>query len=371
MTGGAKKCSLLALVVTLALTLVASAGDSQKTTADPAGEGAFESRTTAENAYPEVRAPHDTAECSESCLNFCGCESCCGNPCWKATADALLLQRSATHGPQLLSDPATGASLLKSSNLHFSFEAGPRLSLIRQGDCGWDCELNCFGIDGWSASAAFSNTAFVGGVGSLPIDNAISLPVDEVAFAERSRLYSGEFNLRRPVGDSLVALLGFRWVELYDHYRAQGTAAVMLAPFSDTINTRNHMYGFQAGAEALLWQRQDRFRYAITLQAVAKAGIFYDAADQHAEFLDPAGIELSAGAARNGTAFLGELGLVGSYQLGNHVALRGGYQVLWIEGVALAPRQIPVTDLGLGTAAVDQSGGLFYHGANAGLEITW
>jgi len=42
-----------------------------------------------------------------------------------------------------------------------------------------------------------------------------------------------------------------------------------------------------------------------------------------------------------------------------------------VAGVALSPRQIPVTSLGDGTASVDSRGGVFYHGVTAGLEITW
>ena len=74
-------------------------------------------------------------------------------------------------GPQLLSDPLSGSSLLDSSGLGFHHEAGPRLSLIYQG-CAWGFELNYFCIDGWKADADFPNSAFPSGVESLALDNA-------------------------------------------------------------------------------------------------------------------------------------------------------------------------------------------------------
>ena len=139
-------------------------------------------------------------------------------------------------------------------------------------------------------------------------------------------------------------------------------------PFSQAINTHNHMYGFQIGEDALLLERTGRLR----INGFAKIGIFHNAADQNSNLVDPANFgELSVVASGSHTAFLCELGLIGSYQVTQHVALRGGYQVMWIEGVALAPGQIPVANLVAGTADIATSSGLFYHGATVGMEFTW
>jgi hypothetical protein len=62
---------------------------------------------------------------------------------------------------------------------------------------------------------------------------------------------------------------------------------------------------------------------------------------------------------------------MGTFQLTDHLAMRCGYEVIWLDGAALAPRQIPVTNLGTGVASVDTSGNLVYHGASAGLELRW
>ena len=283
-------------------------------------------------------------------------------PCWTVTADALFLHRSATRGPSLLVDPLGNVDPLKSSDLTFSTEAGPRLSVIRHGSCGWDFEVNYFGIDGWKSQAEFA--AMPAAVAILRMDQSLPLPVSSAAFAYQSKLYSTEFNLRHAAGDCLTTMAGFRWVELDEHYRVDGMQSIGQS-FSNTIGTHNHMYGFQVGAEAVFLSNC-RFH----IDGVAKVGVYYDAADQRDAFLRPSS-NLDAAATGSRTSFLGELGLMGTYQLNNHLAVRGGYQLMWIEGVALAPRQIPVTNLGTGVAAVDTSGGIFYHGANVGLELSW
>ena len=370
------KRGISVLVVTLSLAVTAYAATTEKfSTAvqdktvstdwpEDNSESAAKAFFNEESSTPrDAEACYDYCDrCSDNCCQ--GGWRCC-NPRWTVTADALILHRSATRSQRLLLDPQGETDLLNSSDMAFSFAAGPRLSLIRHGSCNWDFELNYFGIDGWGASADFPNTALPSGFGILVVDNALTLPVENVGFEEHSRLYSSEFNIRRPINDWLTPLVGFRWVELSDNYRAQGTEFVELSPFSHEINTHNHLYGFQIGADASL-KPTCRFH----IDGLIKAGIFGNAANQTSSFSDPAS-DLSATASGSHTAFLGELGLIGTYQLTKHAALRGGYQVMWIAGVALAPTQIPSTNLGGGTASIETSGNLFYHGATVGLDITW
>jgi hypothetical protein len=54
-----------------------------------------------------------------------------------------------------------------------------------------------------------------------------------------------------------------------------------------------------------------------------------------------------------------------------HLAVRGGVEALWIQSVALAPAQIPMSNLGAGTAGVDANSGLFYYGGFVGLEASY
>jgi hypothetical protein len=299
---------------------------------------------------------------------WAACSQDCDAPRWTATADALFLVRSSARGQRLLTDPLSEDKLLDSADLTFSTEVGPRLGLIRHGTGDWDFELNYFGIAGWNAAAEFPNSRLPVGLGSLAIDQTLSLPVTDVAFQYRSRLDSSELNLRHPINEWLTGLVGFRWVELQESYTATGTEAIFSTPLTQSISSHNHLYGGQIGVDARLSEDGRQFR----IDGLARAGLYYNSADQNNEFSDPDGIGiLSASATGSHTAFLGELGVMASYQFSRHIAVRGGYQVMWIEGLALAPRQIAATDFGMGEAGVNTTGGLFYHGATAGLEAIW
>jgi hypothetical protein len=70
----------------------------------------------------------------------------------------------------------------------------------------------------------------------------------------------------------------------------------------------------------------------------------------------------------NNTAFLGEIGLVGVYQLTDTIAIRGGYQLLWLDGV-LASEQVQTTNILTGTGS-DVHGDVFYY-ALVGVEAQW
>jgi hypothetical protein len=287
------------------------------------------------------------------------------SPHWVATADALFLQRSAANNRQLLYDPGAPAEVLSASNLNFSFGAGERLGLCWENPAGMGLELLYFGIDSWQSSANVPSSAFVFGVGDLSIDNTITVPVTAAQFQYTSRLYSGEINLRYALNDWLTPLAGLRWVDFEDRYAAGGTENHYLGPFSDLVRAHNQLYGGQFGLDARLLGRENVFQ----IDALAKAGLYCDAAAQNNDYVDTHD-SFSASASNTHLAFLGEIGVTGSWQINRHFALRGGYQVMWLTGVALAPNQIAATDFAAGSS-VDTSGSLFCQGANAGLEIRW
>ena len=69
-------------------------------------------------------------------------------------------------------------------------------------------------------------------------------------------------------------------------------------------------------------------------------------------------------------SFVGEIGLTGVYQWTDHIAFRGGYQVLWVEGIAVASDQLTAVDV-LSASGINTDGGIFYHGALASIDFTW
>ena len=61
------------------------------------------------------------------------------------------------------------------------------------------------------------------------------------------------------------------------------------------------------------------------------------------------------------------------YQITDHWAIRGGYQLLWLSGVAIGSEQLHTLNLnsGNGLPAMNTSHDAFFHGALVGVERTW
>ena len=127
----------------------------------------------------------------------------------------------------------------------------------------------------------------------------------------------------------------------------------------------NHLYGFQIGCDAKLRAPEKLFQ----IDALAKAGVYGNAVGLTNDYADTVR-SYSASSSSGHVAFVGELGLMASYRLSDHLSARVGYQLLWLDGVAVGPEQISSTDFLSGSAAF-KPGTAFYHGANVGLEFQW
>jgi hypothetical protein len=324
--------------------------------------------------------------CSWSDGNDDGCEPC-ESP-WSATGDIMILRRSPSKSQQLLYDSLNQTSLLNASDMEFPIIAGVRVGVIGHCMWGYDVEANFFGIQGWSATNDFPSASLPAGFALLSVDQVFQgpagVPITDVHFTEHSNLYSGEINVRRPVSNWVTLLAGFRWMELDESYESRGVRTDA-SQFTHTIRAFNHMYGFQVGADISLFNRSNGpFQFGQTMvvggqtcgfriNGILKAGIFGNSANQNTAFSNPGSLgDFAAYAEGNHAAFMGEAGIVATYQFSKHFALRGGYQFLYIDSVALAAAQMSSTDLFVSqTATIDTSGSILCHGANAGLEFAW
>ena len=139
---------------------------------------------------------------------------------------------------------------------------------------------------------------------------------------------------------------------------------------SITSRSGNNLYGGQIGADAMLWNNGGAWR----VNAVGKAGLFYNSnayQQSAAGFTDtglPPVVIGTSSATTDKTAFVGEIGVNASYSVNKWLALRAGYNVYWLSGVANAVEQLQVTDFPQGTARVDTGGSVLLHGVTTGLE---
>jgi hypothetical protein len=323
--------------------------------------------------------PSQSAGCCDAAFG----QSCC-SPRWTASADFIILDRVGSVNRTLVETVAgsvslhdvsktPGTEMLNVDDLQQGFAGGPRVGLIRHGDCGYDLELSYFQIDGWNDYRSIGPTPddwlvmrAPGGFLQTQDEKKDQMMVWDYA----SRLYNAELNVRWNPCARITMLAGFRWVDLWEDL--QGT----LPPertwaFWDT-NTRNNLYGFQIGADGKLFER-GRF----SIDGVVKAGIFDNVAEETTK-VSIFWIPHWESASTNHAAFLGEIDLQCKYQFTRRLSLKVGYEAMWLQGVALAPGQIQDTlshfippPISVQALGVNCNSGAFYHGATAGLEYAF
>lgn len=299
---------------------------------------------------PEPGNLHLAGDCCDGPCSMCDC--CC--PVWTIRAEALLWDRVGGGGVALVNAPVA----VTTDDFDFPLAVGPRLTVIRHGvfDTAWDLEFAYFFIDGWSDTVALAD---IDDYQTTPQINIGGVTPGVITYD--STLDSGEVNLRRDYNDWLTWLAGFRWVQVDENLNATFGAA------SHNVEVNNRLFGGQLGVDALLWTNGAD----LDVTGVGKAGIYANSADQTTTTVGVGGALPLTGAADSQIAFVGELGINARYRMSDRWTAIGGYNLLWISGVALAPDQLATTNITTGVATVDLGGGLFYHGANAGIEYVW
>lgn len=247
--------------------------------------------------------------------------------------DSVFLLRSDPDFSQF--EPAFDAVFTGSDSVDLG--VGPRVQLLVPCSEKWDLETVYFGTDGWDADSEFA----------LADDTSDVLRFD-------SQLFSAEVNLRHNTRDWLSLFTGFRYVE-FDEELDFGVQ-LDTVPAVYHFDANNFLYGWQIGADAGLLSLGERFR----LMSIIKAGIYGNHADWEQRIV-AAGIPMTDGNEFGHTAFVGQIDLLGTLRITEHCALRGGYQVMWLEGVALAMESL--------VAPPEATGDVFFHGATAGLEL--
>ena len=127
------------------------------------------------------------------------------------------------------------------------------------------------------------------------------------------------------------------------------------------------MFGIQGGAR---WM----FNYKrLALETTAKAGVLENATQQSQNVTDPAfplplRNTLEKGA---NVSFLAKLGLNAIYRLTETWAIRTGYTLIWVDGLALAPNQLDYTFTATSGTGLNHGGNLFLQAISLGVELHW
>ena len=135
------------------------------------------------------------------------------------------------------------------------------------------------------------------------------------------------------------------------------------------VRAFNDLYGGQLGLDVTLWNRGGPFR----LETSGKAGVYANHARNRYSLTQTDEDPAVDSARKSKTAFAGEIGLTGVFQVSSRWSARFGYQVLWLDGVALAFRQTgaldPLHEIGPGWVIAKDTA--LFHGFTGALEFRW
>jgi hypothetical protein len=286
--------------------------------------------------------------------------------CWYARADALFLRRDNSSAVRaVVQDDATGGTVISTRDLNFATEPGGRLFLGRYLYEHLGVEAGYLGLHEWTASreaVGDNNLRLPGDVALATFD---FLDADSMRVDYQSEIHSAEVNA---VGRwrCLELLSGFRYFQFDDDLLVEATD-LQTGTSDYSVATRNSLYGGQLGVR--LTQQLRWFDIRATSKA-ALCGVDSEQRTFLGDF-DNSFVLRNSSTSDGDLAFVGEVSLEGILPITRVLSLRGGYNVMWVEGVALAPDQLDFTDTPTSGQALNTDGGVFFYGAHAGVEARW
>ena len=256
---------------------------------------------------------------------------------------------------------------------------------------GSNLEVGYFGLNRWNNEATANSAtpslfSFLSDFGVTPangFDDPDRSFVHTLAYS--STLNNGEINFRRRWSEPSgffqgSALLGVRYLDIDEQakFTARGafdnTQANNSLRFLDyTTNTQNSLVGFQIGGD--LWYNVIP---GVKIGVEAKTGIYNNRAHQNTAIIANSLVDtVTEEVLANRAAYITQIAPQGYYRLNHSWAVRGSYQFMYIDNLALATgnfNAVPPTDLGVNlgrTARINTDSDIIMQGFTAGAEYTW
>lgn len=247
-------------------------------------------------------------------------------------------------------------------------------------------ELTYFGGHSWDESATVTGTADLYSVfsnfGTFPAVPGFPQTVDEAnvhTIGYSSELHNGEINVRRRWTSANCMLhgsylMGARYVSLEEWF-GYNTQADSGGSLDYDVDASNDLYGVQFGGEMFVCF-SPRFKLGVELEG----GIYGNDASVSTVVNTVDGIVTSTPVNEELTdedvAFVGEIGAIGLFRVTPRLTIRGGYTLLYMDGVALASDNFN-TAAPFASFSADRipriynDADVLYHGANLGITWTW
>lgn len=255
------------------------------------------------------------------------CDTWCVGPHWNVEVDGMFIRRDDAEWEDVAGvDPAEADQ--------FDYGPGARLFLTGYNYSNYGLQIGYEGVNDFHALAATAT--------------------DDITI--ESRINSLEVDVLRRTETPLKLFAGFRYVQLDEDY----VSVVRASGDGDRFKVSNRMPGFQIGALRDAWQ----LNRWITLEPYGNVGGYLN--DYKREVTDiTGGVYTAQKHEFTEMAFIGEAGVTSVLRINPCLALRGGYQIVAIDGVGTAlDAAVDAANL---TPTFDRQT-LIYHGARFGLE---
>ncbi len=339
---------------------------------------------------------------------------------WTLSIEAIALKRSnsSVSQPLVSSLPGNsttfvgtasnpGVEVFNSNQFDQGIGVGPKLTLNYLDDSGYGLELLYFNVLNLNATKTIGpenspNWYVMRAPGAFPAFwQTQDFPYQGMTWGLTTNLYSAEVNAKSQVSKSFGLLAGFRWIQLNDSLVGSltpgdqnvptwktsgacgldptltainnacgaGPPAGGYPPFW-TTNTSNKLLGLQAGAEGTLLE-SGKF----SVGGMLKAGVYNNRATQ-TDWVSMSKVVYSSSATTNRAAWVGDAMIQLKYLITNGLSIKVGYELLWLNKVALAPGQISQTYSGQNPTSVTATGvntgsSVLFQGGTVGLEYAF
>lgn len=329
--------------------------------------------------------------CLDSC--FSGGDSCLGNangpygsggcctPRWyDLHVEWLYWTRDNTSDLALATEGVLGPVVLNTGDLDFQEQSGVRVTGAYLIGPASALEATYFGTANWADSETVTSNdnlySIFGGYGADTFDAFPEVAGSELSsVAMSTELDNGELNLRhRAVSANCLIhssfLVGARYLRLRDDmiYFTETNTVDYQGTLDYGVKADNDLVGAQVGTDLYIC-----ITPRLKVGAEIEAGVYGNRSSQRT-IIDCTSCDaiIVDKAAETDLAFIGEAGAMGLFRLTPRTTLRGGYQVLYVDGVALAADNFRSdTPLTGRTPFVDNSSNILFHGLNVGCEFTW
>lgn len=280
-----------------------------------------------------------------------------GEPSFHVSVGAVFLQRSRPTSGTIAAGPMGVGTVIDAGSFDFGWDAGPEFIISHKSENGLIWEGRYFNDRSADATDHVENiTSFrLGGIGVTILGGG---DLDSIY---KTQLDSSELNVHLPINDGSTFLAGFRWVELHDYLRVNIATPATFAAWDEN----NHLYGAQLGLNHQFLSPGSPLQF----NGSVKGGVYGNVMDSQFTSTVIAGSDHDSA---TDAAFVGEVSFNAMYYFNDHVSIRGGYMLLWLENVALAGETATTTtQVPGGTSSPINMDGLWYHGATVALEVMW